>query len=62
MKTVDEVRDALGKVNDLINEASGMAIGSGRPGIATKLLEAGEGVDAAIDDLSEIDLWQQENG
>lgn len=55
MKTIEEVREDLDRVNERINTASGMAIGSGRQDIARVLLEAGEVVDAAIDDLSEID-------
>jgi hypothetical protein len=55
MKTLDEVRNDLDAANQAINYASGMAIGDGRQDIALKLMEAGEIVDAAIDDLSEIE-------
>lgn len=55
MKTIEDVRQDLDRVNERINTASGMAIGSSRQDIARVLLEAGEVVDAAIDDLSEID-------
>lgn len=51
MSKYDEIREHLGDASKKVDEAIGRAIARGDQDAAQVLLEAGEIIDAAIDDL-----------